>query len=69
MIIDIVIENGNQLMRYESTHVPKAGETVTVLTPVEKVVLVTSVDHLVAPVFNSDKMTQQLVTLTVSILK
>ena len=53
-------------MRYESSVLPKEGETISTLKPEVLEFVVLSVDHLIAPrsIF-TDVMCQQLVTIIV----
>ena len=63
MIIDVVI-NEDVLLRYESTCIPRVGETISTIIPEKKGFTVLAVDHLVGPRPIGGEMRQELITIT-----
>jgi hypothetical protein len=63
MLIDVLVE-GKHWIRYESTIVPRIGETISTLKPDKQSFKVMQVDHLVRHLSLTDERRQELVTVT-----
>jgi len=65
LIIDLIDEQGEPVLRYKSNLLPRVCETISLVSPISGSWEVLKVDHLLSRQFNEGSLFLQLATLTV----